>query len=498
MRDAAVKAEAIEGQEDEGLSAAGSRRSGRARTQAASFDPSPPKPASEGKPSIKRKAFFMSKEEKAKLAEELAEIEAQQAAVRAREEEEARKMRSIAMQETLRREKELLRQDNLRVSEGKSVNSLFLKAAAGPKATTEDDALSAEMAAIAAAFGATQARLEQSPTLDVFPAIIGVGYVARSDSHTLAVPWPLKADATKQSLSELADAIMVPTDGILACTTGVNKATEQRHFCRDPDLTVHDVAAGIKILAQLTSSRTSDVETLVHRLVTRWDEGSGAELWAHLARPTCSEHVCSNRPGVALLLSTLKDLVRGPNSSKAGVGDARDKRRKKAKRSPWGSVSDGGDDGSDASEVDGVDAYSESSDEDSSDDDFQDDVGGLARSLKRGRARALKKLCPLQPPICHGIIVVGPSGSGKSAAIAACCEELSLQVLEINPSDRRSGKMVQDTVGEATRSSCVGTTNTTCSCILIRGAGCVCERTFVWIQTRLMLRHCRRRKAISW
>ena len=126
LRDAAVKAEVTEGQEDEGLSAAGSRRSGRARTQAASFDPSPPKPASEGKPSIKRKAFFMSKEEKAKLAEELAEIEAQQAAARAREEEEARKMRSIAMQQTLRREKEMLRQDNLRVSEGKSVNSLFL------------------------------------------------------------------------------------------------------------------------------------------------------------------------------------------------------------------------------------------------------------------------------------------------------------------------------------------------------------------------------------
>jgi hypothetical protein len=53
-------------------------------------------------------------------------------------------------------------------------------------------------------------------------------------------------------------------------------------------------------------------------------------------------------------------------------------------------------------------------------------------------------------------VLIGPSGSGKAAAIAACAQELSFTTLELNTSDVRSGRNVTRVLQDATTSHHVG------------------------------------------
>nr|XP_043626638.1 uncharacterized protein LOC122598097 [Erigeron canadensis] len=50
------------------------------------------------------------------------------------------------------------------------------------------------------------------------------------------------------------------------------------------------------------------------------------------------------------------------------------------------------------------------------------------------------------------LLVTGPVGSGKSAAIYACAKELGFQVIEVNTSDWRNGALVKQKFGEAVES----------------------------------------------
>ena len=53
-------------------------------------------------------------------------------------------------------------------------------------------------------------------------------------------------------------------------------------------------------------------------------------------------------------------------------------------------------------------------------------------------------------------VLIGPSGAGKAAAIAACAQELSFTTLELNTSDVRSGRNVTRVLQDATTSHHVG------------------------------------------
>uniref|UniRef100_H3GH16 ATPase AAA-type core domain-containing protein n=1 Tax=Phytophthora ramorum TaxID=164328 RepID=H3GH16_PHYRM len=55
--------------------------------------------------------------------------------------------------------------------------------------------------------------------------------------------------------------------------------------------------------------------------------------------------------------------------------------------------------------------------------------------------------------LCRLFILEGESGSGKSAAVYACAEELGYEIIEINAAQSRSGKSVVELAGEATQST---------------------------------------------
>ncbi|CAO2834492.1 unnamed protein product [Amaranthus hypochondriacus] len=59
------------------------------------------------------------------------------------------------------------------------------------------------------------------------------------------------------------------------------------------------------------------------------------------------------------------------------------------------------------------------------------------------------------PGLKNVLLVTGPVGSGKSAAIYACAEEQGFQVIEVNASDWRNGALLKQKFGEAVGSHCM-------------------------------------------
>ncbi|XP_028285141.1 ATPase family AAA domain-containing protein 5b [Parambassis ranga] len=60
-------------------------------------------------------------------------------------------------------------------------------------------------------------------------------------------------------------------------------------------------------------------------------------------------------------------------------------------------------------------------------------------------------------PLCNTVLITGPSGVGKSAAVYACAQELGFKVFEVNCSSQRSGRHVLSQLKEATQSHLVET-----------------------------------------
>ncbi|KAI4889130.1 hypothetical protein NFI96_015139 [Prochilodus magdalenae] len=65
-------------------------------------------------------------------------------------------------------------------------------------------------------------------------------------------------------------------------------------------------------------------------------------------------------------------------------------------------------------------------------------------------------LADREAELCNTVLIQGPTGVGKTAAVYACAEELGYKVFEVNSSSLRSGQTVLSQLREATQSHQVG------------------------------------------
>ncbi|KAF9438261.1 Sorting nexin mvp1, partial [Entomortierella beljakovae] len=195
------------------------------------------------------------------------------------------------------------------------------------------------------------------------------------------------------------------------------------------------------------------------------------ELWTDKYRPNCGADVLGNRANTEYLTQWLKGLevsgwtLKSDESSTSGrtgnpaltkktsdiMGTAR-KRRKRPKRG--------------TSDIDDFIVYDDA-------DDFEDPYGymseeedelfgafkplsGFSRLAYRepviegdsdtnNRSKGLSKTFDIKS---NAILLSGPTGSCKTAAVYACAEECGYEVFEVSPGSRRTGKEVLGFVGE--------------------------------------------------
>ncbi|XP_037544266.1 ATPase family AAA domain-containing protein 5 [Nematolebias whitei] len=58
----------------------------------------------------------------------------------------------------------------------------------------------------------------------------------------------------------------------------------------------------------------------------------------------------------------------------------------------------------------------------------------------------------MEDMLCNTVLITGPTGVGKTAAVYACAQELGFKVFEVNASSQRSGRLILSQLKEATQS----------------------------------------------
>ncbi|KAK2011718.1 ATPase [Colletotrichum eremochloae] len=215
----------------------------------------------------------------------------------------------------------------------------------------------------------------------------------------------------------------------------------------------------------LSSSQDSDDELLTastrkpHPAVARlydsletnlsaYDRSQCEELsWAHKYAPSCAEEILqSGQEGVLLKewLQTLKVQsvdTGAPNAdqkSSSKSGSATKKKRKRNKLD--GFIISSGD------EAEFLPAVSDDDD----DDWLPTPVHGSAK-----KTVVRKDIGKDASRLTNAVVLSGPHGCGKTAAVYAVAKELDFEIFEINASSRRNGKDVMEKVGDMTQNHLV-------------------------------------------
>ncbi|KAH5037557.1 hypothetical protein HBI25_180100 [Parastagonospora nodorum] len=167
----------------------------------------------------------------------------------------------------------------------------------------------------------------------------------------------------------------------------------------------------------------------IEHTLTAFDEGQcETQAWAQKYSPKCASHVLSEGKDALVLRDWLQSLtvmaVGGASGSvkNDGVDAKRPPKKKRKKAVDDFIVSDGDEEDEEMIEV---------SDTDNT---------GHTRSFRRPRWTRNNNV----------IVITGPHGCGKSATVYAVAKELDFEIFEINSGTRRSGKDIQDRVGDMT------------------------------------------------
>ncbi|KAF1921456.1 hypothetical protein BDU57DRAFT_510266 [Ampelomyces quisqualis] len=166
----------------------------------------------------------------------------------------------------------------------------------------------------------------------------------------------------------------------------------------------------------------------IEHTLTPFDEGRcEGRAWTQKYSPKCASHVLHEGKDALVLKDWLQSLtvmaVGGAQvAAKADTADTRRPPKKKRKKATDDFI------------------ISDDDEEDEEMVDLSDTEDVQTRSVRRPRWTRNNNV----------VLISGPHGCGKSAAIYAVAKELDFEVFEINSGTRRSGKDIQDRVGDMT------------------------------------------------
>jgi DNA polymerase III delta prime subunit len=176
------------------------------------------------------------------------------------------------------------------------------------------------------------------------------------------------------------------------------------------------------------------------------------QSWIHKHSPKCAAEILQTGREAFILKEWLQTLT--VKSVEVGSGDGSKSRTSSATRRPASKSEkrkrkskklDGFVVSSDE-EADDMDEISEPEDNSS--------PGGIQILLKKTLIRAGDTV-KNSGRLTNAVVISGPHGSGKTAAVYAVAKELDFEVFEINPGSRRSGKDILEKVGDMTRNHLV-------------------------------------------
>ncbi|KAF1847173.1 uncharacterized protein K460DRAFT_331904 [Cucurbitaria berberidis CBS 394.84] len=231
-----------------------------------------------------------------------------------------------------------------------------------------------------------------------------------------------RAESVSKSEFEPPEDVRLPTRLL---TTGTEI---QRRVCSQ----IHAVLPKPGELHQLQTAIHPAITTLfndIERVLTPFDEGRcEGQPWTHKYGPKCASHVLQPGNEAAVLKDWLQSLtvlaVGGALKSSTAVDIKRPPKKKRKKAVDDFIVSDDDEEDGDMMEC----------------SDREGTAVPHLKSLRRPQWTRNKNV----------ILLSGPHGCGKSATVYAVAEELGFEVFEINPGTRRSGKDIQDKVGDMT------------------------------------------------
>lgn len=233
-----------------------------------------------------------------------------------------------------------------------------------------------------------------------------------------------------------------------------------RHFESGPKLSTRIRRQILSDLSQLSKPIDVDYDDLarepskpIHPCVQRhWQslaKGLSAydrstcegAAWVSKYAPTTAAQVLQPGKEVALLKQWL-EMLRVQGVETAGDGSAKSKndvKKKKRKSKLDGFIVDSEDESGEMNEL----------------SDAEDQPTSSKQRSRPSVARSLDLTGKDPSKLANTILISGPHGSGKSAAVYAVAKELGFEVFEINSSTRRSGKDILERVGDMTRNHLV-------------------------------------------